>query len=225
METKKSKNLDADKFRHGFFLVGLNYVAGITLAAFTYQQLSSVDKNNQTSKQNGITSYEEVEKEPILKIETPKLPPQNTPQPEIDLTEPIITVDNRNIEDTTIKIIKIDIEEPIITIIPIIEPVQDFPDVEASFIGGEEAMQKWMQENLQYPDLALEKGDKGKVYIKFVVEKDGIISNVEIIQGISRELDNEAKRLIRAMPEWKPGETKGLKVRSSFTMPIQFDFN
>jgi protein TonB len=117
------------------------------------------------------------------------------------------------------------VEDPVIPIIPIVEPVDEFPDVEAIFNGGEAAMQKWMQENLQYPELSMERGDKGKVYLKFVVEKDGAITNVEIIQGVSRELDNEAKRLIRAMPTWKPGETKGLKVRSSFTMPIQFDYN
>ncbi|MFM7301569.1 MAG: energy transducer TonB, partial [Crocinitomicaceae bacterium] len=62
-------------------------------------------------------------------------------------------------------------------------------------------------------------------YLKFVVEKDGTISNVEVIKGVSRDLDNEAKRLVRVMPEWKPGRSKGMTVRSYFTMPINFELN
>jgi protein TonB len=82
-----------------------------------------------------------------------------------------------------------------------------------------------MQQNLVYPEMSMEMGEQGKVYLKFVVEKDGTISNVEVIKGVSRDLDNEAKRLVRAMPGWKPGESKGMKVRSSFTMPINFELN
>jgi len=52
-----------------------------------------------------------------------------------------------------------------------------------------------------------------------------MITKVEVLKGISRDLDNEAKRLVRAMPLWQPGETRGLKVRSSFTMPINFELN
>ena len=71
----------------------------------------------------------------------------------------------------------------------------------------------------------MELNEKGKVYLKFIVEKDGSITNVEIVRGISKELDNEAKRLVRNMPNWTPGEVKGLKVRSIFTMPINFELN
>ena len=225
METKKNKNVDANRFRHGFFLVGLNYVAGITLAAFSFQQIIAEKDDSNAKNSVSISSYEEVEKEQDLKVELPKLPPQQAPQAALDLNDPIITIDNRNIEDTNNRVVLIDIEDPIVPIIPIVEPVEDFPDVEAVFNGGESAMQKWMQKNLQYPEIAMEMGEQGKVYLKFVVEKDGAISNVEVIKGVSRDLDNEAKRLVRAMPGWKPGESKGMKVRSSFTMPINFELN
>ncbi len=225
MEPKKNKNSDSNQFRHSFFLVGLNYVAGITLAAFSYQQLVTEDNNQKGNRFNGISTVEEVEKEVPPKIEIPKSPLEKSAQKELNLTDSIITIDNRNIEDTATRIILINIDDPITPIITIVEPVVDFPDIEASFNGGEAAMQQWMQQNLNYPEISIERGDKGKVYLKFIVEKDGSITNVEIIQGISRELDNEAKRLIRTMPEWVAGETKGLKVRSSFTMPIYFEFN
>ncbi|MFM7636468.1 MAG: energy transducer TonB [Crocinitomicaceae bacterium] len=107
----------------------------------------------------------------------------------------------------------------------IVEAEVLFPDVEAEFTSGDSAMQKWLSQNLVYPEIAMERGEQGRVYLKFVVEKDGTISNVEVIKGVSRDLDNEAKRLVRAMPGWKPGESKGLKVRSSFTMPINFELN
>ncbi|MFM7683080.1 MAG: energy transducer TonB [Bacteroidota bacterium] len=113
----------------------------------------------------------------------------------------------------------------IVDIVDIVEPVVDFPDVEAEYIGGEAAMQKCLQQNLVYPEMSMEMGEQGKVYLKFVIEKDGKISNVEVIKGVSRDLDCEAKRLICLMPRWKPGEKNGMKVRSSFTMPINFELN
>jgi TonB family protein len=117
------------------------------------------------------------------------------------------------------------ISDDFINNLRIMEPVVGFPDVEAEFTGGESAMQKWMQRNLVYPEMSMEMGEQGKVYLRFIVEKDGTISNVEVIKGVSRDLDNEAKRVIRAMPEWKPGRSKGMTVRSSFTMPINFELN
>ena len=60
-------------------------------------------------------------------------------------------------------------------------------------------------------------------YLKFVVERNGTITNVEVIKGTTRDLDNEAKRIVRNMPKWNPGEYSGNKVRSSFTLPINFE--
>lgn len=121
---------------------------------------------------------------------------------------------------------------------------QEMPDVEAEFpcqnfnyydstgavIGKYElcstrALQRWVLENLQYPEISMEMGEQGKVFLKFIVEKDGTITNVEVIKGVSRDLDNEAKRLMRSMPRWKPAESKGLKVRSTYSMPLNFELN
>ena len=153
-------------------------------------------------------------------------PPTQRPEPqqEIDLNQEIEVVDNTNEEVSETIIEVIDVVETI-EIVEVYEPVIDFPDIEASFNGGQMEMAIWMQENLKYPELSMELNDKGKVYLKFVVEKDGSITNVEIVKGISKELDNEAKRLVRSMPNWIPGEVKGLKVRSIFTMPINFELN
>ena len=83
-------------------------------------------------------------------------------------------------------------------------------------------MAEWLQKNLKYPKISMELDEQGKVYLRFIVERDGRITNIEIIRGVSKELNDEAKRLIKNMPKWTPGEVKGVKVRSMFTMPINF---
>ena len=93
---------------------------------------------------------------------------------------------------------------------------------EASFPGGQEAMYKFIANNLIYPRKAREEGTQGRVLVEFVVEKDGTLSNIKIIQTASPELDAEALRVISIMPTWEPGTIKGQPVRSRFRMPFNF---
>ena len=90
------------------------------------------------------------------------------------------------------------------------------------FVGGEQAMYKYIAGNIQYPDQAKKDGIEGRVYISFIVEKDGRISNVETMRGIGGGCDKEALRVIRNMPNWIPGEQRGEKVRVQYRMPIKF---
>ena len=107
---------------------------------------------------------------------------------------------------------------------PILQAVIiDFPDLEASFPGGSEAMKAWIKENLLYPEISKELGDQGRVYVTFVVEPDGSITGIDVMRGgVTDELNREAKRLIRTMPKWMPGETKGKAVRARCRIPISF---
>jgi len=99
------------------------------------------------------------------------------------------------------------------------DPIIDFPDLEAEFPGGGSEMIKWINENIKYPENYY--GEKyGKIYVSFVVEKDGTLTNVNIERGVSIEMDREAKRLIRSMPKWTPGEAGGKVVRSRYRIPI-----
>lgn len=101
--------------------------------------------------------------------------------------------------------------------------VVDFPDVEAQFPGGTKAMKKYIQENVQYPEISRELGDQGRVYVTFIVELDGSVSSVEVMRGgVTPELNREAKRLIRSMPKWKPGEMASGPVRCRCRLPITF---
>lgn len=101
------------------------------------------------------------------------------------------------------------------------EPVV-FPDIEATFIGGYTSMQKFINDNIIYPQIPLQLGIQGKVYVEFIVEKDGSITNIRIARGVDNDLDKEAIRLIQKMPKWKAGEMKGKKVRTFVSLPFDF---
>jgi TonB family protein len=104
------------------------------------------------------------------------------------------------------------------------DPNQIFSVVEqhADFPGGYEALSKYLSKNLRYPAAARRAKVEGKVYLAFVVEKDGALSNVRVLQGRGFGLDEEAIRVLNAMPKWQPAKEDGEIVRSRFNLPIEF---
>ncbi len=97
-----------------------------------------------------------------------------------------------------------------------------FVEQSAEFVGGLEGFYKWLQKNLRYPASARRMGLEGKVFVKFVIEPTGAISNVEVVKGFNGECDKEAQRVISIMPKWKPGRQSGRAVRQSYQLPIAF---
>ena len=102
------------------------------------------------------------------------------------------------------------------------EEIFVFVEENPVFPNGEENMYKYLGSNIKYPKDALENGIQGTVVVKFVVEKDGTISNVKAIRKIGGGCDEEAVRVVKRMPRWKPGKQRGKPVRTEFTLPIQF---
>lgn len=106
------------------------------------------------------------------------------------------------------------------------KPVEDKPftvvEQMPEFPGGQQEMLKYIQKNVNYPPMARENGIEGKVFVQFVVEKDGSITNVSVPRGIGAGCDEEAKRVIQSMPAWKSGKQNGQAVRVQFTLPVQF---
>ncbi len=100
--------------------------------------------------------------------------------------------------------------------------VPDVCEKSAEFPGGFDAMNSFVSSTLEYPQQSKENGVEGKVVVKFIVETDGSISNVEILRGLDEYCNRETLRIIKAMPRWKPAEDKGKKVRQHFVIPIQF---
>ncbi|MCX6230618.1 MAG: TonB family protein [Bacteroidetes bacterium] len=97
-----------------------------------------------------------------------------------------------------------------------------FVEQNPDFPGGEAEMQKFLHNNIKYPAIAREAGIEGTVYVTFVVSRSGKISNIKILRGIGGGCDDEAIRVIRLMPEWKPGKQNGQAVPVQFNMPIKF---
>ena len=93
------------------------------------------------------------------------------------------------------------------------------------FPGGADALIEYMKKNVIYPNKAKEKGVQGTVYVSFIVEKDGSVSNVNILKGIGGECDEEALRVVKEMPRWTPGLYKGKPARVLFNIPIYFKLN
>jgi protein TonB len=100
----------------------------------------------------------------------------------------------------------------------VFEKVEDMPE----FPGGEQAMMDFVSKNVVYPQEAQEKGISGRVFVSFIVEKDGSVNEVKVMRGIGGGCDEESVRVIKAMPKWKPGKMKGKPVRVSYMMPIIF---
>ena len=97
----------------------------------------------------------------------------------------------------------------------IVEEMPKFP-------GGEAELFHYISKNIYYPQEAKEKGIQGRVFIGFVIEKDGSVSNIRNLRGVDSELDAEAIRVVKSMPKWKPGKHNGEFVRVSYQIPILF---
>ena len=92
------------------------------------------------------------------------------------------------------------------------------------FPGGEDAYFSWLKDNLKYPETAKANGVTGLVIVTFVVEKDGSLTNPTILRSVGSGCDEEAIRLIKAMPKWEPGKQHSVPVRVQFNLPIKFPF-
>lgn len=97
----------------------------------------------------------------------------------------------------------------------IVEVMPEFP-------GGENALRQFISNNVKYPEAAQQKGIQGRVYVTFVVDKEGNTANAKIVRGVDPSLDMEALRVVNSLPKWKPGYQKGEAVNVSYTVPINF---
>ncbi|MBD3636919.1 MAG: energy transducer TonB [Crocinitomicaceae bacterium] len=221
MELKKSKEADLENKVWVFRFLGLIMIASVVLMAFTFVVADAdefVDETQDDGMQDELVFDIEIPEE-----EPPEVEEEAPPPP---IIEDVVEVeDDEEIEEIDLGL-DLEMEEP-----PpiddgedeiVAEPIVDFAEVEPSFPGGESAMMTWIQENIKYPQISIEMGEQGIVYVQFVVNKDGSIEQVKIMRGVSDALDDEAKRVVRNMPKWTPGEQAGKKVRVRYTLPIHF---
>jgi protein TonB len=105
------------------------------------------------------------------------------------------------------------------------EEIFDVVEKNPSFPGGHEAINAYMMENMSYPDSAKIMGVEGTVYLQFVVETDGSITNIKILRDIGYGCAEEAVRLVKSMPKWNPGTHRGKAVRVRYNCPIIFNLS
>ena len=100
----------------------------------------------------------------------------------------------------------------------IFQVVEEMPE----FPGGMEKLLEYLSRNIKYPTIAQEQGIQGRSVIEFVVNKDGSIVDPKVVRSLHPKCDEEAMRVIKAMPKWKPGKQRGKPVRVKYTVPVQF---
>jgi len=227
MDPRKTEKADLESKRSLFVQIGLIVVLAIILLAFEWKQYE------RAKLELGVRDNVEVIEEVVIQTEQEVAkPPAPAPPPQTTILE---IVDN----DVTVDDISIDAEtdentqmEEYVAPPPSSVEVKDEEIVEAeiftvveespSFPGGEEARIRFLQENIEYPQMARESGIQGTVYMTFVVEPSGSVSAVRVLRGIGGGCDEEAIRVIQKMPKWNPGKQRGKPVRVQFTMPIKF---
>ncbi|HJH60841.1 MAG TPA: energy transducer TonB [Bacteroidetes bacterium] len=225
MEVKKSPKADLDSKRLTFALIGLVVSLFIVWRVF---EIKSYDKRTLENLQRTVEIIEE-EMVEITKQEAPKpQPPAPKPQAtQIQVVEDDVEVEDEidiNAEVSQEEIIEEyvyeapEIEEEEIVEAEIFTVVEQMPE----FPGGAAEMTRFIQKNIKYPMMARESDIQGRVYINFVVEPDGSVSNVTVMRGIGGGCDEEAVRIVNMMPKWNPGKQRGVAVRCSFTVPIVF---
>ena len=103
--------------------------------------------------------------------------------------------------------------------------VFDIVEVMPQYPGGQIAMLKYIMENIKYPEQAMKEGIQGRVTVRFIVEKDGSISDVRPVLSVHPLLNKEAVRVVESMPKWSPGKQNGKPVRVRFNVPVMFKLN
>ncbi len=224
MEIKKSPKADLESKKSTFVLIGLVVTLFVIWRVFEYK---SYDKQVVDNLQTAVEVIEE-EMVEITKQEQPK-PQPPAPKPQVTQIEVVdneeeiedeIEIDAEVSQDEVIEeyFAPAEIEEEEIVEAEIFKVVEEMPE----FPGGAAKMMEYIQKNMKYPLMARESDIQGRVFVNFVVEPDGSISNVTVMRGIGGGCDEEALRVVNSMPKWKPGKQRGSAVRCSFTVPIIF---
>ena len=167
----------------------------------------------------------------LVPITFPEEKLEPPPPPETKITELFEIVEN-NIEVTdNVSTVSEDMNatHEIIWIPPVVETEQVDEDVihvsvevMPEFPGGNIALMKYLSCNIKYPTISQETGSQGRVIVQFVVDKNGAITNPEVVRGVDPYLDKEAIRVISSMPKWTPGVQNGKAVRVKYTVPVVF---
>lgn len=223
MELKKDPKVDLARQSPLFMNIGLIVALGLCLLAFewkTYDDLSEV-------------SYApaEVQTEELIDIPITEMPPPPPPviqQPEIvevpdeeEIEEELVNLDTEITQETVVAPPAPPVEAapaPVEEVEEIFQVVENQPEP----VGGMGAFMQYLQKNLKYPEQARRMNVEGKVFVQFVIDKDGSPTDITVLKGIGSGCDEEAIRVIKNMPKWTPGKQRGRPVKVRMSLPIVF---
>jgi protein TonB len=224
MQVKKSPKVDLENKKTVFMQIGLVVVLSLVLIAFEW---TSTDVSVDYSLMEEDAQVEE-EIIPITRQEEVKPPPPPPPpavadilnivEDDVELDDELEIMDTEMDQDAMVDFSNMIIEDETRDAGEIFMIVEEMPE----FPGGQEALQKYLSTAVRYPVIAQENGIQGRVYVQFVIDQTGQVTNATVLRGVDPSLDREALRVVQAMPKWKPGKQRNRAVRVSYTVPINY---
>ena len=223
MEEKKSPKANLENKKLMFIQIGM--IISLLIAWLAFEHKSYDKREIDASLLNREVALDE-EMVEITKQEEQKPQPVEVPK---QTTQLEIVQDDVETEDINInaeveqnevieEYVAPEVVEEEVVEQEIFQIVEEMP----SFPGGEGKLLEYVAKNIKYPQIARETGIQGRVFVGFVVEPDGSVSNVKILRGIGGGCDEEAMRVIKSLPKWKPGKQRGKAVRVSYQIPVMF---
>jgi protein TonB len=222
MEIKKSKKARLDLHSRTFYLIGLVVGLSLVLVAFEHKSYS-VEKSLQLESSVPITIDEPVINTSQEKPK-PKIPKINLSTIEIVInTKKIDEIDYLSAFDDTDDLLTDTFEYDEETLY--VEPIYEFPEINAEFEGGDEGLQDFLAKNTHYPESAISYSAEGTVYVKFTVSSTGKVKDVKLMRNVDYYLDAEAIRVVESMPNWTPARQGTKKVATYMYLPFKFTLN
>jgi protein TonB len=224
MKLKKSRGANLERLRISFFLMGLCFSGAIVLSAFEWRT-----PLNDVRSLEGSIEYELPPEavNPFIPKDELKPRPDNQ-QAVIDVLQIVEEIEGseegKNDDPGLDLSVDPDIEQ--IGFLPEEKDEEELPVPESTvpqFPGGMSALSDFLQANLKYPSRARANGVKGTVWVTFLVDKNGNVSNIQTVRGIGMGCDEEAMRVVSLMPQWIPGKQRGIPVDVLYKLPVRFD--
>lgn len=225
MELKKSKKADLQGKRSLFLEIGFVLSLGLVLLAFEWtSRPAEVEGFQQETGSDLVQETVPVTRQQERKEPPPPPPPKSTEiinivENDVVIEDELVLEKSEADQDTRVSIDAFASEEEEEEEEQVFVVVEDMP----SFQGkGLNAFAAFVQRNLEYPLVAQENGIEGTIYLRFIVDKDGSVINVQVLRGVDPTLDKTAIETVQRAPKWKPGKQRGKPVKVSCTMPISF---
>ena len=222
MEIKKSPKADLENKRGLFLEIGLVVALVLVIGAFAV-----TPKEHRIEKVD--LGYAPVEVEIVEVTREDQKPPEAPKKVDMAVVSDMLEVVTNDTKiETEIDFAEFDVNQaievaPVQTEEVFEEEIFIVVEEKASFMGGDEStFRNWVQQNVKFPQIALENGIQGRVVLSFVIEKDGRLTNIQVLQTPDRSLSEEAIRVLNKSPKWSPGKQRNQVVRVKYTLPVDF---